>query len=224
MTGHSSCLSSHLEIYMPLTEDSIPVLIYRNRPVYDIKHSFSKFFERGLKHRQPELYAEIAGRFQLNTDDSEKNVDFEQRLPFIKEAYEQSCEEYLQTYKALLQKGVEAILADGDRPDQYILVPSDAFPGIELQWREDDERPGHTCGYTATSLSPSVLQWMQADTETFIERFRTTKGKTLFDQAAPIEHVYHRFEWPDDMTDIMFPAYIFLDGGALCRTFKVYQV
>lgn len=209
---------------MPLTEDSIPVLIHRNRSVYDIKHSFSKFFERGLKHRQPELYAEIADRFQLSTDDSEKNVDFEQRLPAIKEAYASLCNDYLQIYKALLQKGVDAILADGDRPDQYILVPKDSYPGIELQWRENDKRPGHTCGYTATSLSPSVLQWMQADTETFIERFRTTKGETLFDQAAPIELVYHRFEWPEDMTDIMFPAYVFLDGGALCRTFTVYHV
>lgn len=209
---------------MILKEKFERILTYRGRNVYDTLHSFSRFFERGLSHLRPKTYSEIIKIFQLDTNTSEKNRSFEYSLEKIKHAYPNQYRNYWNLYTHLLKKGIDKIIDDGDKIDQYIITSKKFGLGIQIEWRRDRSGKPKPQGYSATSLGPETMKWAKGDKKIFVERYKLIHPKTLFRESTDIELVFHRFDWPDELTDVMFPAYVFLENSKIFRTFQFVDV
>ena len=210
---------------MILKEKFERILTYRGRNVYDTLHSFSRFFERGLQHLRPKTYKEIAQRFHLDTNLSERNKSFESALEQIKQEYPDQYKNYWNLYIHLLKKAVDKIIAEGDRIDQYIIVSKKFGLGIQMELRTDRDGMSRPQGYTATSLGPDTMKWAKGDKKLFVEQLRNDhqNGKTLFKEMKEDE-IVHRFTWPEDLDDVMFPACIFLENSRIFRSFQFVDV
>ena len=118
--------------FMNPNEHHSLILTYKDRNIYDMEHSFARFFERGLKYLRPKIYTMIADQFQLNTSDSENNHDFVNKLNLIQNAYSSQYRNFWKLYIYTLKRGIDKIIAEKEHTEDNLAeddCPESDFAG-----------------------------------------------------------------------------------------------